>query len=133
MLTFTFEDPWSNTIDNTLQAMKVVILKIPQETQEVVQLVWSPHLSHALECYNVQVEEDDGDPSNINIPENEGCRKVRGPSIEDPNITALLKTKEVNIGIDAELKYATLRDYWDNATVDKVTELLHEYQDLFSI
>lgn len=24
-----------------------------------------------------------------------------------------------------------LGDYWDDATVDKVTELLHEYQDLF--
>jgi len=30
-----------------------------------------------------------------------------------------------------EPKYATIGDYWDDATVDKVTELLHEYQDLF--
>jgi hypothetical protein len=22
-------------------------------------------------------------------------------------------------------------DYWDDATIDKITELLHEYQDLF--
>jgi len=30
-----------------------------------------------------------------------------------------------------ELKYAMLGDYWDDAMVDKVTELLREYQDLF--
>ena len=28
-------------------------------------------------------------------------------------------------------KYATIRDYWDEEMVSKVTELLHEYQDLF--
>ena len=61
----------------------------------------------------------------------EGCHEVRGPSIEDPDITAPLKTKQVNIGTEAEPKYATLGDYWDDATVDKVVELLCEYQDLF--
>lgn len=43
-----------------------------------------------------------------------------------------LKTKKVNIGKDVEPKYVTLGDYWDNATVDKVAELLYEYQDLLS-
>ena len=28
-------------------------------------------------------------------------------------------------------KYATIGDYWDEEMVSKVTELLHEYQDLF--
>ena len=28
-------------------------------------------------------------------------------------------------------KYATIGDYWDEEMVRKVTELLHEYQDLF--
>jgi len=32
----------------------------------------------------------------------------------------------VNIGIEAELKFAKIRDYWDDATIDKVVELLHE-------
>lgn len=131
MLTFSFEDPWVDTVDDALQAVKSAIFKIPQEPWEVVQPVWSPQLSHALECYNVQVEDDDDYPQNINIPETEGSRKVRGPSIEDLDITAPLKTKHVNIGIDAKLKYAMLGDYWDDATVDKVIELLREYQDLF--
>lgn len=52
--------------------------------------------------------------------------------IEDPDITVALRTKQVNIGMEVEPKYATLGDYWDDATVDKDIELLREYRDLFS-
>eukprot|EP00253_Pinus_taeda_P006591 PITA_06591 len=101
------------------------------EPKEIVQPYWSRQLSQALECYNVQVEDDDDDPRNINIPEKEGSHEVRGPTIKDPDITAPLKTKQVNIGTEEQPKYATLADYWDNATLEKVIELLREYQDLF--
>jgi len=37
----------------------------------------------------------------------------------------------VNIVTKAELKFAKIGDYWDDVTVDKVTKLLREYQDLF--
>ena len=30
-----------------------------------------------------------------------------------------------------EPKYTMLKDYWENAMMDKVAELLREYQDLF--
>lgn len=30
-----------------------------------------------------------------------------------------------------EPKFAKIGDYWDDAIVDKVTEFVHEYQDLF--
>ena len=50
---------------------------------------------------------------------------------ENPDITMPLKMKQVNIGTKEEPKYATLGDYWDDATVEKVVELLREYQDLF--
>jgi len=33
--------------------------------------------------------------------------------------------------MEAEPKYAMLGDYWDDATMDKVAELLCEYQDFF--
>ena len=33
--------------------------------------------------------------------------------------------------MEAELKCAMLDDYWDDSMVDKVTKLLHEYQELF--
>ena len=78
------------------------------------------------------MEDDDDDPWNINIPETEGSCEIWGPSIEEPNITTPLKMKQVNIGTDEESKYVTVGDYWDDATVDKVVELLNEYQDLFS-
>lgn len=88
-------------------------------------------MSCTLECYNVNVEEDDEDPRNISISEIEGCREIHRPSLEDTDFTAPLKMKQVNIGMEAEPKYATLGDYWDDAMVDKVTKLLREYQDLF--
>ena len=42
-----------------------------------------------------------------------------------------LKTVQVNIGIAEVPKFASIGDYWDEQTVCKVTDLLHEYQDLF--
>jgi len=56
---------------------------------------------------------------------------VREPKIEDLDITVPLKMRQVNIGIEEELKYAMLGDYWDNTTMEKVVELLREYWDLF--
>ena len=50
-----------------------------------------------------------------------------GPEIEDLDMKTPLKRKQVNIGTKEELKYATLGDYWDDAIVEKVIELLHEY------
>ena len=36
----------------------------------------------------------------------------------------------VNIGSEENPKYATIGDYWDDEMVSKVTQLIHEYQDL---
>lgn len=87
-----------DTIDDELQIVKVAIFKIPQEPEEIVQLELSHQLSHALECYNMQVEDDDDDPQNIKIPKTKGSRKIQGPLTEDPNITAPLKMKQGNNG-----------------------------------
>lgn len=48
LLTFTFEDPWWDTIDDVLQVMKVAISKIPQEPREIVQPLWATQLSQML-------------------------------------------------------------------------------------
>ena len=37
----------------------------------------------------------------------------------------------MNIGSEAQSKFAKISDYWDEDIVDKITELLREYQDLF--
>jgi hypothetical protein len=42
-----------------------------------------------------------------------------------------MKIKKVNIGTEEIPNLANVGDYWDVATIDKITELLHEYQDLF--
>jgi len=51
-----------------------------------------------LECYNVTAEVEDEDPWKINISGIEGHREVQGLQIENPDITALVKIKQVNIG-----------------------------------
>ena len=70
---------------------------------------------------------EDEDPRNINIPKAEGHCEVEGLQLEISEITAPLKTKQVKIGTEAEPKFAKIRDYWDDATVDKVTTLFFEY------
>ena len=57
------------------------------------------------------IEEEDEDPRKINIPETEGHHKVKVPQIENLDITTPLKTKQVNIGMEAEPKFAKIGDY----------------------
>ena len=42
-----------------------------------------------------------------------------------------LKIQKVNIGIEEKLKFANIGDYWDEETMVKISDLLHEFQDLF--
>ena len=56
---------------------------------------------------------------------------MSGPVVEAPEVTQPLKTRTVNIGSEEQPKLATIGDYWDDEMVSKVTQLLHEYQDIF--
>jgi hypothetical protein len=56
---------------------------------------------------------------------------VEGPGVELPFIGKPIKIKKVNIGTEKTTNFANIGDYWDAATIDKITDLLHEYQDLF--
>jgi len=40
-------------------------------------------------------------------------------------------TKQVNIRSDVQLNFGEIGDYWDEDIVDKVMEILREYQYLF--
>jgi len=120
-----------DTVDDALKLVKTAIFIMLLEPKEVVQLDWSQQLRQALECYNVKAEGDEDDPRDVNIPESEGSREVCGPEIEDPEFATPLKMKQVNIRTEEEPKYAMLGDYWDDATVEKVIELLRGYRDLF--
>ena len=42
-----------------------------------------------------------------------------------------MKIKKVNIGSPENPKFTNIGDYWDEEIVVKITDLLHEYRDLF--
>jgi hypothetical protein len=56
---------------------------------------------------------------------------VDGPSLESEIFIVPIKVKKLNIGKNDNPKMASIRDYWDEQTVEIITELLHEYSDLF--
>jgi hypothetical protein len=86
---------------------------------------------HKLQgCYHINAEEDD-DPRKVNIVETKGHINLEGPRVELPLIGQPIKIKKVNIGTKEMPKLTNVRDYWDVSTIDNITELLHEYQNLF--
>jgi hypothetical protein len=67
----------------------------------------------------------------VNIAKTKGQIDVEGTRVELPFIGQPIEINKVNIGIEHTPKIANVGDYWDASTIDKITELLHEYQDLF--
>jgi hypothetical protein len=57
---------------------------------------------------------------------------MEGPPIESKVISMSIKVKKFNIRIAKQPKMANIRDYWDERIVESITELLHEYNDLFT-
>ena len=58
-------------------------------------------------------------------------QNIKGSGISSDQFLKPLKIKKVNIGSPENLKFTNIGDYWDDETVSKITDLLHEYQDLF--
>ena len=127
MLTFSINEDFP-ALDAAIRLIHTKVF----DDKEIVEYQpdWKEQEANAVECYNLTIDEDD-DPRNINIPESEGHCEVHGPAVESPEVTRPLKTRKVNIGLEEMPKYATIGYYWDEEMVRKVTELLHEYQDLF--
>ena len=42
-----------------------------------------------------------------------------------------LKIRKFNIGMEENPKFASVGDYWDEDTMSKITNLLHQFKDLF--
>jgi hypothetical protein len=131
---FTFEHE-SLLLDADLQAMRTKIF-MEEGTMEVVP-VCSVHrasmiIHELLECYNVAKEyQDEENPLNIQIPKTEGECVVEGPKLEYTAYAQPLKTHKVNIGTQENPKFVEIGDYWNDETVEKIVDLLHEYQNLF--
>jgi hypothetical protein len=128
--TFLFEIQYTS-VD---QALQIVRQKVFEEASslplEKDKDEWTVPLQKLQGCYNINTDEDD-DPRKVNITKIEGQRDVEGPGVELPFIGHPIKINKVNIGIEQTLKLANVGDYWNVATIDKITKLLHEYQDLF--
>ena len=71
------------------------------------------------------------DPRNINIAESEGSQDIAAPKMSTDKVHQPLKIRKVNLGMVEDPKFTTVRDYWDEATMAKITDLLHKFQDLF--
>jgi hypothetical protein len=56
---------------------------------------------------------------------------VEGPYLELEVFAAPIKFKKVNIGTIDNPKMASIGDYWDEQTVEIITNLLREYNELF--
>ena len=111
-------------------AIRLVHTKV-LDAQEIVKYRpdWMTQEAHAVEYYNLAIDEDD-DPRNIGIPESEEHCDVHGPAAESLEVTQPLKTRTVNIGSEDQPKYVTSGDYWDGDTSSIATQLLHECRAL---
>ena len=58
-------------------------------------------------------------------------RGEEGLGISSDQFLSPLKIKKVNIGSPENPKFANIKDYWDDETIGKITDLLHEFQNLF--
>ena len=126
--TFEFVDEQS-TVDVALQTIKEkIFIEIPVEEANSHQC--SVTIQQWMACYNLVGDLDD-DLTNINILELEGTRAVEGSGISSDQFLKPLKIKKVNIGSSENPKFANIGDYWDEGTFAKITDLLHEYWDVF--
>jgi len=92
---------------------------------------WMQFAEQSMKCYKLEESKsEDMEPCKVHIPEIEGEIAVVGLEISH-SFYEPLKMVKVNIGIEEVPKFASIGDYWDEKIVCKITELLHEYQDLF--
>jgi hypothetical protein len=85
-----------------------------------------------LSCYHMLEEApEEDDPRDIQIEEVEGGRELEGLPLESEVIIVSIKVKKFNIEIVKNPKMASIGDYWDEQTVESITKLLREYNDLF--
>jgi hypothetical protein len=128
--TFLFEIQYP-IVDQELHIVRHKLIKeVPRLPVEKEEDEWTVPLQKLQGCYNINADEDN-DSVKLNIIKIEGQRDIEGPRVELPFIGQPIKIKKVNIGIEQTLNLVNVGDYWDVATIDKITKLLHEYQDLF--
>jgi hypothetical protein len=68
----------------------------------------------------------------VQIIEMEGEWEVEGPNVEYVLCEKPLRTHKLNISTKDKLKFANMGYYWNEETIEKITYLLCEYQDVFA-
>ena len=85
-----------------------------------------------MECHNVFGEpNEEDDTRSIYIPELKGNHDIEAPKIRFDKFKQPLKIKKFNIWTMENSKFTCIGEYWNDSTMGKVTDLLHEFQDLF--
>ena len=84
-------------------------------------------VQHWMEFFNVMGELDDDDPCDVNILESKGTHAMKGFGISSDQFLNLLKVNKVNTGSQENPKFANIGDYYDDETVGKIRDLLHEF------
>jgi hypothetical protein len=133
VVTFSLEHENPN-IDASLKWIRgVIFIKEPEIETITEEQQWNKQtVKKLLSCYHVQEEApDEDDPRDIQIEEVKGERDVEGSPIESEVISVPIKVKKLNIRIVEHPKMASIGDYWDEPTVESITELLREYNNLF--
>ena len=72
------------------------------------------------------------DPRAVYVQESKGIRDLEAPEISFDKFKQTMKIMKVNIGTMEDPTFAIIGDYWDDLTMGKVIDLLHEFQGLFS-
>ena len=75
-------------------------------------------------------EPDEDDLWDTNILEYEGTCVVEGLGISSNQFLNRLKTKKVNVGSWENPNFINIGYYLDDETIGKITDLMHEFQDL---
>ena len=128
--TFGFADA-NAEVSNALHIIWDVVLKVALVAYPMDPHVHC-HMQSMMECYNISGEpEDDDELHNINILETKGSWDLTAPNLPTDPMTQPLNIKKVNNGTEENPKFANIGDYWDEETMEKITYLLHEFQDLF--
>ena len=128
--TFSFVDA-NLDAHNALHILWYVVLKVVSVTYLVDPHAYC-HMQSMMECYKLSGEpEDDDEFWNINILETEGSRDVTTPNVSTNPMNHPLNIGKVNNGMEENPKFSSIGDYWDEETMENITDLLHEFQDLF--
>ena len=128
MFSFQNDNP---EVHNALHIIRDVVLKVFPIAYPV-----DPHahcsMQSMMTCYNLYREpEDDDELQNVNILDSEGIHDIVAPDIPTDSMSQSLNIRKVNIGSEENSKFSNIGDYWDGETMVKITNLLHEFQDIF--